>query len=734
MLACLVSMGNAGREIYWNLPSPYNQVALYACLAVSLIILGNGIFWRLKLWLKGRSDHSRSGAWLTRTDILFREVLFQRNVNRERVPRLFHTLIFFGFLVLLFTTTMVFIHQDLGIKIYQGRFYLATTILSDLFGLLLLVGVFLAFYRRYIVKPDFLHNTRTDFFMLFLLAALVVQGFLLEGLRVAVTSDPWGWYSPVGYLVGEMFWGLSPWAMKTIHFITWWIHSLSVFLFIALLPYTKFFHVLASSMNLFFADVRRKKGAMRYPGNIETLLENAAEGDGEFSIGAKTISDLTWKQRLDLDACTSCGRCQAVCPAYNSGKMLSPKWLILDTRNHLLSLHAAGKKTTADELDTAQNIFKATDQILLDSALLQPIIGAGEFRGKNPLIQEGPLSLGNSSEDSLAGEVLHPDVFWACTTCYACVEACPVGIGHVDYIMDVRRSMALVDGVLPQESQSSLRSMESRGNPFGDPNERLSWAKDLEIPLLEPGMEVDVLYWVGCVSAFDKRKQQIARSMVKILNASGLRWGMLGTKENCTGDPARRLGEENLYQSLAKKNIELLSQITFHTMVANCPHCFHTMNKEYPDLGDLKNGREVRIIHHSHLIEELLEKKSIILKEPLRKDITYHDPCYLGRYNNTYNEPREILVQLGKKQPLEMASHKEKSLCCGAGGGHYFFDMKVGERVNVLRVNQAAETEAELIATACPFCMQMLEDGLKLTDRDSTMEVRDIAELVAAAI
>lgn len=731
LMRTLETTATASREVLWNVSSTANQVAMYLVFALAMVVCLWGFWRRLALWGAGQPDDSRLSSPMLRFDRFWQNVLLQRKVNRERGPGVFHSLILWGFLTLLFTTTVVFIDNDLGIDIYHGRFYLGITLLSDLFGLALMVGVGLAFHRRYIERPDRLHSTPSDLWMLGLLWLMAAQGFLLEGLRIHATNDPWALYSPVGYAVAQFYWGLSEEGARAVHFLIWWFHAITVFGWIALFPYSKFLHIISSSANLFFMRLDRPKGALTYPGDIEQILEKAAESeDGAFSVGVNTLSDLTWKQRLDLDACTACGRCQDVCPAYNSGKALSPKWLILDTRNHMLGLQANG---TLPSSGAQSNPLNRLDGSLLQSMVVGREPTGGEGRAKNPLVQNSARRVGLSLEDPLAGGVMDEDVFWSCTTCRACMEVCPVGIEHVDLIMDVRRSQALMEGNIPAEAQSSLRAIETRGNPFGPADSRIAWAEGLEVPILGAGDEVEILYWVGCISAYDKRKQKIARSMVQILNASGLKWGILGNKESCTGDPARRLGEENLFQNSAKKNIELLKSIRFTTVVANCPHCFNTLKNEYPDVGSFAEGRELRVVHHSHLIQELIANGRLALQRSLEEDITYHDPCYLGRYNDTYEEPREVLVQLGKKTK-EMEKSREVGMCCGAGGGHFWMDMKVGERVNVQRVEQVAATGTSTVATACPFCMQMLEDGAKLTDREATLKVRDIAELVAEAL
>jgi Fe-S oxidoreductase len=288
--------------------------------------------------------------------------------------------------------------------------------------------------------------------------------------------------------------------------------------------------------------------------------------------------------------------------------------------------------------------------------------------------------------------------------------------------------MVLMNGELPNEAQATLRKLENQGNPYGDPAERDKWHAGLNVPVLKPGDSVDYLYWVGCVSAFDPRKQKIARALVQIMNKAGLSYGILGKEECCTGDPARRLGEENLFQTLAKRNLATLQNVKFKTIVANCPHCFNSLKNEYPEFGVLQGDSQPSVIHHSVLIQELIAAGKIIPDKSVKAEYTFHDPCYLGRYNDEYEAPRSTLRSVPSLKILEMPRSKEKAMCCGAGGGHFWMDLKIGERVNALRTDQAAETGASKIATACPFCLQMMEDGVKLTNRE--MEVRDIAEVV----
>lgn len=711
----------ASREILWNVSNPLNQVVMYIIFALSLGVAINGLYWRWKSWTKDSSLDDFISNIKKDFLIKFLEIASQRKTRKDKKAGLFHQLILIGFLALLFTTTMVFIDHDLGIKIYQGNFYLGVTIFSDILGFGLMLGLLLAIARRYISKPEKLHSTSADILMLGLLALMCIQGFLLEGIRISATQDPWAKFSPIGYIISIPFKNINLDFQSNLHFTIWWFHTITVFVFIAYIPYSKFLHIFSSSLSLLNKKIE-PKGSLSFPGDIEQIIEDSiSKGEDDFKLGISNINDLNSNQLLWLDACTSCGRCQEVCPAYNSEKVLSPKWLILDTKSKFKEVQIGHK----------ENLFKKFDSALLK---LEKNLSKVSFRALNELVNSNLPQIDSSKENKIAGEVTSEDVFWSCTTCGACVEQCPVGIDHIDYISNVRRNLVMIEGKIPQEAQDSLRAIETRGNPFGPKEDRINWTKELEVKILNPGDSVDILYWVGCISAYDKRKQKIAESLVKILNASNLSWGILGNKESCTGDPARRIGEENLFQSSAKNNIEKLLEIDFKRIVANCPHCFNTIKNEYPQISKKWSEQNVSVIHHSKLIKELLEENKIKLKKELSEEITFHDPCYLGRHNDSYQEPRDVLIQLGSKKTIEMKENKEKAMCCGAGGGHYWFDMKVGKRINTMRIEQALETKAKIVATGCPFCMQMLEDGSKVKNVEEELQIKDISELVSECL
>jgi Fe-S oxidoreductase/nitrate reductase gamma subunit len=732
----------ATREIMWNIGTLPNVVTMYSLMVLALIIGGAGLLRQSELVRSGKPSPAHEGDLKGRILDSVRDVIFQRRTIRSFTPGVAHTLVYVGFLALLFATTVVFIEHDLGIPIYRGNFYLFVTFLADMLGIGVLFGVMIFAHRRYIAKADLVHSRGVDAMLLIVLALLIVQGFVVEGLRIhhgeiSGNPDRWAAFSPIGLLVSKLFWGLSIEATKTVHYLNWWFHTITVFAAIAIAPYSKFLHIIASSVNLFFNRTKKPPGALPFPGDIEKMVE-AGE---EFSVGLGTIKDYSWKQLLDLEACTSCGRCQDACPAYRSGKPLSPKWMILDTRNHAMILNNEGKlgssKLKGPLFSLDQNLAK---NLLLKGSGIVPqkeggyeYADGGVFRGKNELVQKSALKLGANADQRISGEVIDSETFWSCTTCMACVEACPVGINHVDQIVENRRNMVLMQGEVPTEAQKTLKALENRGNPYGPPEARTEWIGELKVPVVKAGDEVEYLYWVGCVSAFDKRKQKIARSLVTIMNQAGLSYGILGNAEGCSGDPARRLGEENLFQTLAKGNIETLKSVKFKYLVANCPHCFNTIKNEYPQLGNLGDGREPEIIHHSVLLKTLLAEGKIALKdEGTARKVTMHDPCYLGRYNGEFDAPRETIKKSSKRlQVIEMDESREKAMCCGAGGGHFWMDLKIGTRVNAIRTEHAAATGADTVATGCPFCLQMMEDGVKITGREEKMEVRDIAELVA---
>jgi Fe-S oxidoreductase len=428
-------------------------------------------------------------------------------------------------------------------------------------------------------------------------------------------------------------------------------------------------------------ETSRPRGSLKRP-DLEALINSGAEN---FTLGVTSLLDTTWKQRLDHDTCIECGRCDNNCPANQAGKQLSPMSIILNQRN----------------------LARQASALPHGSSEQQALMG-------KPLV----------------GEIIPAISLWECRTCYACVEVCPVGIDHLDHIVELRRSEVLMKGEMPAEAQTMLRALETRGNPLGSQDDRVSWISKAGFKVLKPGEKVEFLYWIGCATTFDPRKQKVAHDLVKILEHAGISYGVLGEKEMCTGDPARLVGDENIFQTQAKSQLAMIDATQFDTMVVNCPHCYNAFDNEYPQFG-----AKFKVIHHTELLERLVQQGKLKLNANLARKITYHDPCYLGRVQDVYDQPRSLLEAVSGSKPIELSRNRQKSACCGAGGGHFWMDLKEGgERLDNRRVDEVAASGANTLGVGCVFCMQMLENGLKARDLDKKIAVKDVVELVAESL
>ncbi len=650
------------REVYWNVSDAW---LIYVLLIPALAVFATGIYRHVRLWRIGGPER-RSGLSLRRLKGLLAYGFAHRRILSNPYAGLFHLLFFSGFVVLLIGTVVVWMHAELGIRIMQGRFYLYFQSLAlDVFGLLALIGLLMAFCRRFFFKPERLDNTWRDAVTVPLLVVILVTGFSLEGLRIAATGDPWADWSPVGLMASKLFTIVLPMeGLRPLHAALWWFHLALVFSLFAWLPYSKLLHLFTAPANIYFRSLDAK-GAM-----IEPIdLENAV------SFGAESIDRFSWKGLLDLDACTSCGLCQDACPAFATGKPLSPKSLILDLRDEL---HRQGFPPPAGQ------------------AL--PMIG------------------GRIQEETL----------WSCTTCMACMEVCPVFIEHVPKIVDMRRYLVMEEGRFPETMQHAMRCLEADGHPYpGTTASRLDWCEGLDVKILAEVGSAEYLYWVGCSTALNTRNRKTARALVQLLQKAGVDFAILGNEEHCTGDPARRMGNEYLFQTLARRNIELLASRGVKKIVTTCPHCFNTFKNEYPQFG-----ASFEVFHHSQLLAQLIEEGRLKPPDGSAAKITFHDPCYLGRYNDTYDEPRSVISALPGADMVEMERHREQSFCCGAGGGMMWVDEPSEKRVGTLRARHALETGSDILAVACPFCMTMLADGVDNEKGGREMKVLDIAELL----
>jgi Fe-S oxidoreductase/nitrate reductase gamma subunit len=653
------------RELYWNISSHWLIYPLFFPFAIGCLY---GCYRLVQLVRAGRPGGGpvRVGAHVR---ALVDQALLQRRLLGQPLAGAIHAAISWGFGVLFVATCLVAAQEYLGLPTLRGRFYLYFMSLTvDLFGVAATLAVALALVRRYCARPARLWKPRDDeqyALFLWLLFAILTSGFVVEGLRIAATRDPWAAWSPGGWLAAQGLVGLSPGQQAFWHRVAWWGHALLAFAFLALLPYTLIRHVVVAPANVAFRRLTPS-------GVIQTVALEEAE-----HFGISTIRGFPRKDLLDLVACTECGRCQDACPAWETGKPLTPKGLILDMRDHLVS----------------------------------------DMTGK-------------TDGKPMVGGVVAEEVLWACTTCGGCHQACPVFIEPIPKIVEMRRFLVMEEARFPETMQAALRGLENRGHPYqGAVPSRTAWAKGLEVPLLAEARAAEYLYWVGCAAAFDERAQKVARAFVAIMKAAAVDFAILGDEERCTGDVARRIGHEFLFQMQAQANVETLNRYGVRKILTTCPHCFNTLKHEYPAFG----GR-YKVMHHAEFIASLLRQGQVKLTKPLGEGVAYHDSCYLGRHNGVYAPPREILARLPGVRSVEFERHGHQGFCCGAGGGMMWAEERTGKRVNVARTEEALRVRPEVVGTACPFCLSMFEDGIRATDAAATLRAMDLAELVVRAM
>lgn len=672
------------RELYWNIEG---HGWMYLLFLVSLALFLYGCYRHYRVWRLGQPD-SRRDRWGERLQCMLTNTLGHKRLLQDSFPGFMHLLIFWGFVMLVFGTFVVGLQADLGMNTMYGTFYLVLSFLLDLLGLAAIVGILIAIVRRYVVRPSRLDSGPDDAISLLLILAILVGGYLLEGLRIVGTQDPWAAWTPVGVWAGSFYQGMDQAAIAGWYRGVWWSHLILAFAFIAYLPYSKLFHIFTGPANQFMRSLA-PKGAL----NLIDFENEEVE-----CYGIDQIEKFTWKQLFDLDVCTRCGRCQDNCPANLSDKHLSPKRLIQDLKEHLY--------------------LRAPE--LLQQRVQATVEGASEAAS---------TAEAEDCQAMIGGAVTEADL-WSCTTCRSCMEQCPVMVEHLDKIIEMRRFLVLTESRFPQELQLAYRNMENNGNPWGIGwAKRADWADGLGVTLMADDQEVDLLYWPGCAGAFDDRNKKVATAVLKVLQAAGLKVGILGTEEKCCGDSARRSGNEYLYQTLAQENIETLNNYGVKKIVTQCPHCFNTLKNEYPQLGG-----NYEVIHHSQLLADLLRQGKLNLHGNLEGVVTYHDSCYLGRYNQVYTAPRQVLASIPGVQLKEMDRHHQKSFCCGAGGGRMWLEEHEGQRINVMRTEQALALQPDYVATACPFCLTMLEDGVKAKEMEDKVKVKDMAELLAGLL
>lgn len=685
------------REVFWNIPEgPWIVYTLGIIAAVIFLYAIVARFWLV--WRRGQPEDRLHPFWRrigTFIKLGIVDGFIHRRILRQLYPGIPHLFIFWGSVFLLLGALLDFL-SHYWFHFLVGNVGLAHSLFSDLGGLLFIIAIVIFMVRRYAQSPGAFHErldrSRDDAITSILILGVVISGFFVEAFRLAAIAPgaqeaAWSIWSPGGLFITNALSGVSLGTLLTWHRILWYFHVLftvGAVIYISLF-YSRLNHIITDTMNAFFRS-REPKGALT-PINLE---------EAEF-FGVGEIGNFTWKQLLDVEACTRCGRCQEVCPAYISGQPLSPKKMIQSLKGHLLEVSAYPFLIRPPE----------TSLLLSDDA-------SGE----------------NSTSCSLIGEVIPEEAIWACTTCGACLDICPVYIEHPQKIVDMRRNLILEQAKVPELVEPVLNSIEARGHVvIGTVHSRTEWEEGLNIKHLSDNSDADLLFWVGCQAALEDRSIKIAQAFAKILNAAGVNFATLGAEETCCGDPSRRLGNEYQFQMQAVKNIELLNNYGVKTIVTVCPHGFNILKNEYPQFGG-----KFEVIHHSQFIIRLLQEGKIQLKSGLDKKITYHDPCYLGRYNDIYQPPRDIIKAIPQVNLVEMEHHGDDSFCCGGGGGRFWIEETKGTRISEVRIEHVKETGAEIVATACPYCVQMLEDAIGSKGMGETLKDLDIAEIVAISM
>lgn len=657
---------------------------------VSFIIFGIEVRHLLQLLMKSQPEN-RLDHLNERIGFFTKMVLGQEGVLRDPIPGIAHFFTFWGFIIISFGT----------LNLWLGAYNWALPVIGhsskfasfvDIFVMFVFVAIGVFAYRRFVVRPRQLqsstHKWTDGAIILGLIAIILLSTFGYDAFIYRATAGQES--SLFGAWLGPLTGGMAVATAAVLTSIFWWVHVLTVLLFLDYLPMSKHMHLMATPFNIFFRNYK-PKGALPLMENLETRED----------YGVSKIEQFTWKQLLDGLTCTECGRCNTMCPALATDKPLWPKEIILGVREGMM-----------------------------------------ESGGGNPLLAGLGIKDKNNEVKPLVGGLIQEESLWACTSCGACMEICPVSIEHVPKIIQMRQHLVMEESSFPQEVVPLFNNLERNQNPWEISNDtRGDWAKDLGVKTLAEDPEVEVLYWVGCMASFDQRNRKVATALVKILQAANIHFGILGKEESCTGDPARRIGNEYMWQMLATQNIEVLKGYGFgihpdstatnlKTVITACPHCFNTIKNEYPQLGG-----NFEVVHHSEYIERLISEGKLKLPEGFdTRKLTYHDPCYIGRWNGIYDQPRKVLNVVNANGVNEMERSRNRSFCCGGGGGRVWMEEKIGKRINQTRVEEAMGTGADVVAAACPFCITMFEDGIKAKEAQETFKVEDIAEIVARAL
>ena len=677
------------RPVFIDVPTAL-KVAFYAAVSTMLLITAWLASLRVRNYERGGPDNRRTNRKNAKRRFEdFRAGVWMQTLLRDPVAGVMHSCIYFGFIGLFIATVLLELDHQLpgSLKFLHGHTYEAYAFGADLAGVVFVVGIGWAIVRRYVQRPYRIRikTKPEDAVILGTFLVIGVTGFFTEAVRIALVARPaFEKWSFVGYPLSDLVKTWAPHTLSNTHRWLWVVHVAAFLAFLAILPVTKLRHMITSPMNMYLRDRERPKGAMKpMPNLMETDLE---------SFGAVKIEDFTWKQLFDTDACTVCGRCTSVCPAHATGKPLDPREIVLKVGE----------------------VMAATG-----SPEVSPPVGV-----------VGDIQVGADS----VFERISPDEIWACTSCKACDEICPVNIEILDKILDMRRYLTLMESDFPAELGNTYRSMENSGNAYGlNQGDRGDWAEQLEgVDIVEAGspFEHEYLYFVGCAGSFDDRNKKTSRALAKLLQRAGIDFAILGPSELCNGDQARRSGNEYIFQMLAMQNVETFNSMGVTKIITQCPHCFNVIKNDYPQLGG-----NYEVMHHSQLLDELVRDGRLSLAgASLEERVTYHDSCYLGRHNDVYLAPRRVVGSLAGIDLVEMPRNGTRGMCCGAGGARMWMEESTGKKVNTERSQEAIATGATRIAVACPFCYVMFDDGVKGEGKDEEVRVQDIAEILWDAI
>lgn len=646
------------------------KIILLLLILITLFFFSRRAYFLIRLLQLGRPE-KRFNHWGKRLRYALGQVFggkcTLKNVTRGDYAGFGHLLLFYGFS--LFLISYLFhiaegFYEKLSPSILGHVFNNLFFLFLDLAGLVVIAVILWAAIRRYLIRPDRLEPTLEAGIILMVVFSLMLLNYLTEGFRILMVGRPFAEWSLIGIAISHLFERLGLKGSSHIFFWTfWWLHLIVVFGFSIYVLYSKHLHILTSFFNLFFHSLKPR-------GALSPILElDQAKG-----LGVSKIEDFSWKQLLDLYACTECGRCTANCPASVSGKPLRPRDIIHHLKTHLL---------------TSKN-------------------------GELPILPQ----------------VVTEDELWACTTCHACVEVCPVDIEHVERMIDLRRHLLMNESNFPSEIKPLFRNLELFGDTHGKgPSLRTDWTIGLSVKTLREGRHFEILFWVGCEGSFHDRNKEVSKVILKTIQEAGVSVGILGKDEMCCGDPARRIGNEYLFRELARRNIDILNRYGVKRIVTYCPHCYHTLKNEYPQF----NGH-FEVVHYTVYFNELLRNGRLKIKRSLEGKVTFHDPCYLGRVNGIYGAPRDILKSIPSLNSKEMALSKERSFCCGAGGGRMWMHDSQGERINQIRSREVVETKVDWVATSCPYCLTMMEDGIKGLEIKEQVNVLDLSEILYRVI